>query len=336
MHRKRNISFQLTPAGGPFDDPALLVTPNNWRESLLLDCGTLHTVGNKALMRVKWVFLTHLHIDHLIGFDHLLRIRLFSELPLFVFGPPGTTVAIGHRLQGYAWNLTSGSPFKIFVTDLHPDGSPTTLFACNEQFVGQPAQHDVRPGSSVEVDKTLSVSWHPVDHGVPCLCYRIEQSLPPKFSLETSKRLGLTPGPWMKALQNGEPVTVEVEGVERDTQWLSEHLLSDRAAQVLGYLTDTRLTPTLSEELIKFYNGADLLACESAYLDGELELAQQNLHMTTTQVGELAAKSKVGALLIFHLSRRHTAAGPKQHLKEVRSVFSNSELLSRCSSGTQP
>jgi ribonuclease Z len=335
MKQATNISFSLEAAGGPFHDPALLVTPINSSETILLDCGTLDSVRTRNLMKVRWLLLSHLHIDHLIGFDHLLRVRLFSDLPLSIYGPPGTVEVIGHRLQGYAWNLTSGSPFVVHAFDLPTESESeirSARFVCNDKFVPAPSTEKPKwEGHSLELDSSLTVHWYPVQHGVPCCCYRIDCTFPPQFSLQSCRRLGLQPGPWVSKLTRGNPVSQIVDGKERDEVWLAAHLLESRPLQRLGYLTDTLLDSDLHTRLAVFFGDIDILVSETAYLEAETEAATQNLHMTTTQVARLARDCRAKQLLIFHLSRRHMEKGPDKHLAEVQSHFSKAGLLAEFS-----
>lgn len=326
----KTFPFKLQPAGGPFDDPALLVTPTNQDTAILLDCGTLHGLKTRDLQKVRWLFLSHLHIDHLIGFDHLLRMRLFSSLPLTVYGPAGTVEVLTHRLRGYAWNLTSGSPFVISVFDLSSEGQ-TGRFPCHDSFEATPIENSHEAPVAqlrVRLSPELEVLGHPVEHGVPCLAYRLDRKLPPKFSLETALSLGLEPGPWVKTLISGRPVTQLVGGVERDQSWLSEQLLSPPVQNSLGFLTDTRLDAVLAEKLSTFFEDVDRLCCESAYLRDEVDIAEKNLHMTTDQVARLALACRAKKLQVFHFSRRHQESGHEKHLDEIRQVFPQSYLLS--------
>lgn len=330
MTSSKSIVFDLSAAGGPFHDPALLVAVSNHRDSILFDCGTLTGLRTRDLQRVRWLFLSHLHIDHLIGFDHLLRVRLFSELPLTVFGPPGTTDVIGHRLQGYAWNLTSGSPFKIEAFDLPSSTTQAlsgTRFRCHNQFRPEPVGE--KGGFPLKIDEGLSLSWQAVDHGVSCYCYKLEKLFPPKFSPEIAESLGLKPGPWVKKLISEPDFQMEVDGIKRDNCWLSERLLQPPERRTLGYLTDTRLEQPLFDKLKIFFRDTDKLVCESAYLASESEMARQNLHMTTAQVARLASEAEVGKLYLFHLSRRHMENGPEKHLQEVQEIFPAARLLTR-------
>ncbi|HIB66147.1 MAG TPA: hypothetical protein EYO33_13790 [Phycisphaerales bacterium] len=330
MTSSKSIVFDFNAAGGPFHDPALLVTVSNHRDLILFDCGTLTGLKTRDLQRVRWLCLSHLHIDHLIGFDHLLRVRLFSDLPLTVFGPPGTTAIIGHRLQGYAWNLTSGSPFIIQAFDL-PNSPDQRLsgasFRCHHQFKTEPMEEIV--GFPHRMDEGLSLFWQPVDHGVPCYCYKLEKQFPPKFSPEIAESLGLRPGPWVKRLISEPDFQMLVDGIMRERVWLAERLLQPPERRSLGYLTDSKLELPLVDELQAFFAEVDHLICESAYLASESDLARQNLHMTTTQVAHLASAAKVGELHLFHLSRRHMENGPEKHLQEVQEIFPSARLLTR-------
>lgn len=330
---KRTLPFELKPSGGPFDDPALLVTPSNSDLSILFDCGTLHGLKTRDLQRVRWLFLSHLHIDHLIGFDHLLRTRLFSPLPLTVYGPAGTVDVIEHRLQGYAWNLTSGSPFIVRALELPSSVSPNAEFHCHDRFQrvelsSSSGQESPTKDGTVRLSEQISVKCHQVQHGVPCLGFRLDRQTPRKFSLETARCLGLEPGPWVGRLIAGEPMIKTVEGKDRDEHWLEEKLLRPGDHHSVGYLTDTLLDIKLLTVLAEFFGNVDVLCSEVAYLKSEVDLATQNLHMTTEQVARLATVSGAKELRLFHLSRRHCETGSEPHLVEVQDGFPTARLLS--------
>lgn len=318
-------------ANGPFGDPAFLITPAQWETSLLFDCGNLQHLKPRDLQRIRWLFLSHLHIDHFIGFDQLLRARLFSDIPLTVYGPQGTTRTLAHRLQGYAWNLTSDSPFVVRSFDLHTSEPISGLeFSCSHGFQPVVLKSDSESPSadhSIELAKGATVQSHLVEHGVACLCYRLNLINPPKFSLEKAQELGLNPGPWVRELILGQPITMEVQGATRSQNWLSKELLALPACSSLGYLTDTQITPPLAEHLARFFHRVDLLLSECAYLKEEAELAAQHLHMTTENVGTLAKRSLTKKLWLFHLSRRHLKNGGGAHLNQVRAIFDSTDLV---------
>ena len=147
-----------------------------------------------------------------------------------------------------------------------------------------------------------------LDHGVPTLGYRIEERsgwtlLPDKLAAA-----GLR-GPMIKQLQQqGE---VEIEG-RRIT-------LGDvgvpRRGQVVAFVMDTRLC----DNAYVLARDADMLICESTYLEEDADKARDNGHLTARQAAQIAKEAKVGMLVLTHFSRRYERTAP--FVSEAREVF---------------
>ena len=75
------------------EDPGLWVDLQDEGRSVLLDLGDLRHVAARKLLRVERVVVTHTHMDHFVGFDHLLRLALGRERELVVTGPPASSTA---------------------------------------------------------------------------------------------------------------------------------------------------------------------------------------------------------------------------------------------------
>ena len=58
---------------GPARDPFLLLDFENDGIALLFDCGIRIWGKMKTVMKVRHLMITHAHIDHLIGFDHIVQ-----------------------------------------------------------------------------------------------------------------------------------------------------------------------------------------------------------------------------------------------------------------------
>ena len=75
-----SISFEIL--GSPGSDNALLVRVDSGQSlsRLLFDCGDgcLQSVPYAELLAIDHLFLSHLHMDHIAGFDYLFR-ALFNR-----------------------------------------------------------------------------------------------------------------------------------------------------------------------------------------------------------------------------------------------------------------
>lgn len=92
---------------GRCGDPLLFVEIPHEREALLVDLGDCGALAARELLRVGTVLVTHMHMDHFIGFDALLRVNVGREKRIVVVGPEGIIAAVGHRLAGYTWDLAA-------------------------------------------------------------------------------------------------------------------------------------------------------------------------------------------------------------------------------------
>ncbi len=75
------------------------------RDALLFDMGDLSALSTRDLLRVSRVFVSHMHMDHFIGFDALLRVHVGREKTIRITGPEGICERVHHKLQGYEWDL---------------------------------------------------------------------------------------------------------------------------------------------------------------------------------------------------------------------------------------
>ena len=90
---------------GLLDDPVLLVRVRPLGSNLLFDCGQIHHLAKRILTSIDAVFISHAHMDHWMGIDTIIRHLHASSKTIDLFGPPGITDKLDHRLAAYDWNL---------------------------------------------------------------------------------------------------------------------------------------------------------------------------------------------------------------------------------------
>ena len=79
-------SFRAFFVNDLFGDPALYVSLPWGRRSLLFDLGDITALSAGRLLKITDVFVSHAHVDHFVGFDHLLRVLLGRPKALAITG----------------------------------------------------------------------------------------------------------------------------------------------------------------------------------------------------------------------------------------------------------
>lgn len=328
--------MRLRPAlvNAPWEDPGLYVDVEDSGEAWLVDCGSLLPLRARDVLRVSRVFVSHAHIDHFIGFDHLLRLRLGLGGPVTVYGPPGMISQVAGKLSGYVWNLVADSTLEFHVAEVSPAGLRWARFPCRDRFAPVPLGEAPHAGP-LELPGGASVRFAFVEHGVECLAWVLEE--PPAWNVDPAelKAFGAAPGRWVAQLKEkaaaGEVSgALEVDGREVPVADLVSRLVRSRPGRRLAYVTDTAFNKKSVAALKAVATGADELWCEAAYLHEEREKARDHLHMTARQAGRLAAELEVGKLHLFHFSRRYGGSS-EPHLAEAREVFPRVEEAPRYS-----
>ena len=80
--------FQPSLVNNAFGDPSLSEDFRDERRALLFDIGDIAKLMAGQLLRLSHGFVTHTHMDHFSGFDHLLRVMLGRVAGTVMFGGP--------------------------------------------------------------------------------------------------------------------------------------------------------------------------------------------------------------------------------------------------------
>jgi ribonuclease Z len=328
------VSIEWQVLGTIEQDNALLVRINAGPAiyRLLCDCGEVGLAQRPVgeLQALDHLLLSHLHMDHISGFDTLFR-RSFNraEPPMRVWGPPATAQIMQHRLRGFMWNLPAALHGTWLVHDIDEETVTAWRFTAEEAFAwAHPAGRWAHAGPVIANDN-FSVTAITLDHLTPSIGYIIREA--PRHNIDPARlaALKLPPGAWLQQVKNATPEEAPTLTLAGQTYALAElrtQLLVETPGDMLAYLTDFRLdAPTLAR-LVPALQGCRTLVCESQFRHADLPLARRAYHLTNRQAAGLARAAGVHELVLIHISERYRRADYPAILAEAQAIFPNTHF----------
>lgn len=318
--------LHATLVNGRFGDPALFVQMLHRREALLFDAGDLSALSARDLLRVTDLFITHMHMDHFIGFDALLRVHVGRDKVLRVTGPPGICERVEHKLQAYDWDLVEryDSDLLFDVCELGPDGPlASARFRFKRRFEREPLSvaDDWNEVAGLKLETAL------LEHHGPCLGFAVSEPAHVNVWKSRLEDRGLATGKWLQELKAaivaGRPDDTMISLSADDQRPLSElgDLVTISRGQKVAYVTDVADTPSNRAAIGRLAAGADLFFLEARFAAEDREQARQRAHLTTRATGEIARAARVRRLEPFHFSPRYEGEEQRM-LGEVAAAFS--------------
>lgn len=266
-------------------------------EVWLFDCGEatqqqiLHTSIRPG--KIKKIFITHLHGDHIFGLPGLLTSRSFQggEDTLTIYGPKGirrfveTSISVSYSKLSY----------PLHFIEFEEEG----LLVDSPQF---------------------QVSVARLEHGVPSYGFRIvEKDQTGELRADVLKEMGVPFGPLFGKLKRGETVTLEDGRVINGLDFVSDPV-KGRVVVICGDTRYCQKTLTLAKD-------ADVLVHEATYEADKEKTARKHFHATNEQAALIAKQAGVKQLLLTHISARYLTH-QTQELQEVACrIFPNTIVV---------
>jgi ribonuclease Z len=268
------------------------------------------------MLRARYLFLSHTHLDHFIGFDSWMRVHLGSENTLHIIGPAGVARHVYHKIHGYVWNLAETVYLQFRVTELDPlrcfQMLPSNGYEL-EEVDAQPLRIDPRG--------EWTFRHQPLQHLSIVSCgYRLYTPDSMRVDEGALAAGGFRSGPWVKEVKTKEAGRVQIDGKEHDIAELRERLLYHSRGYAITYITDAVFHPENAARMVDLARGSDHLFCESSFLKADADRAGRTHHLTTVQAATIAREAEVKQLHLFHFSRRY-AGLEHLFLREAREVF---------------
>lgn len=258
----------------------------------LFDCGeaTQHQILKTAVKprKIENIFITHLHGDHIFGLPGLLGSRSFQggTEKLTIYGPKGIADFVNTSL-------------KVSTTHLQ---YPLEIIEIEEGMIYE--------------DEQFTVQALPLDHGIYCVGYRVEEKdRPGTLLVDKLRNEGIKPGPQFKALKNGETVQLEDGRVLDGKNYLGEA----HKGRIITILGDTRVCTNA----VRLAENADYVVHEATFAADESEMATAYFHSTTLQAAETAKKAQAKHLILTHISSRYSIEEAQLLREQSAAIFPN-------------
>jgi ribonuclease Z len=248
-------------------------------------------LANIAASSIHHICITHFHGDHCLGLAGVLQ-RLSIDRcdhPVHLYYPESGQVYI-ERLRGAA---------------IYQSAIELRLHPIAQSLSGMLALHSANG---------YTLKSFPLDHSVPTIGYRLEESTGLRFLPEKLDLMGVH-GPMVGELQRKG--FLNIGGRILHIEEVSE----PRRGSVFAFVMDTRPCAGAAD----LAKNADLLVMEATYISAHRDLAKLYGHSTAADAAETALAAGAYRLAFSHFSQRYIDAS--QHLKEAQEIFSNALAL---------
>ncbi len=327
-----SIKYQIL--GASFNDNALYCVVDSGKKQthLLFDCGeeTLSGLRTSEIQKIDHLFLSHLHLDHVAGLDRFIRVNYDrSEKPVHVWGPAHSVSKIFNRLNSFTWNLMAGIRSTWFLHEVQASMVRVFRVEAEESFE---VLHQVeeKPFNQLLVEnEQFVVEAVLLDHKIPVLGFKVTEKQRLNIDPQKLAELNLTAGPWLAKVKD-----LKIDGKQKinlgnqsfTIEELRKRLFVQKAGDSLAYFTDFHFSSAEADLIAKYLKKCKTLICESQYLQKDVELARQNFHLTAAMAANLALRSDVQRLVLFHFSKRYKQLGCLPFLEEAKEIFSSTIL----------
>ncbi len=317
----------------PFGDPGLFVELRYEGTAMLFDLGRIDRRPAASLFKLHHVFVSHTHMDHFIGFDHLLRLFLARDRDLHLYGPPGFVDNVRGRLAGYTWNLIESYPLQLTVHEIGRETIDTVILPARTAFAPESTSRRPFDGILVDNDEYTVTTAH-LDHRISSMGFALTEKTRLNVRADKLAALGVPAGRWLNQLKRAVraemPAQTEIvaewreDGQLRSRTFsvgqLRDDLLVETRGQKLAYVVDTIFTRPNMETICDLVRDADVFFCESLFLDADRHEATKRHHLTARQAGTLARAAGVRRLENFHFSSRYER-DPTPFRREAQAAF---------------
>ncbi len=261
-------------------------------EGILFDCGEgtqrQMNIGGLNRHKIKKIFLTHWHGDHVSGLIGLIQTIGNKEEAhvLDIFGPKETKKRISSLIESCDFQ----KKVEIKIKEANPRGL-----------------------EKIYENKDYFVEVINLYHSIPTIGYRFVEKDKIKIRISKLKREGVKEGPHIKRLQEGKDM------IYKGKTYKNKDYTSVIKGKIFSYVPDTAYGPNC----VKIAENADILLCESTFAHSLSEKAKETKHITSREAAQIASQANAKKLILTHFSQRYTEI--KEVLDDAKDIFPNTE-----------
>ncbi len=261
-------------------------------DAFLFDCGegTQRQIfkADLNINRINYIFLTHLHGDHVLGLPGLIQTLDFhGKKELKIFGTPTTEEKVNCLLRGSYYY----QEIKLNIKEIKPPQELKCIYQ-GENFI---------------------VNTIGLNHVVDCVGYSFIEKDKIVYKKDLIKKLGLTKDDFISLERNGF--------TEKNGKILKkEELIEKKRGFKFTFITDTYRT----DNIIKLAKDSDILVIEATYFDEE-DKAREYKHLTFKYILEIFYQLNCKKIILTHFSRKYSSLKPFQ--KEIKRLNLEDRIL---------
>ncbi len=275
------MKFEITVLGSGSAVPTKSRNPtahviNIQEEYLLADCaeGTqlqMRTYGIK-MQRIRYIFITHMHGDHIFGLPGLLSTMhlLGRNLPLDIYGPKGLEHAVMTMVDMSRKTLCFELNFHEVPAKEH------TLLVENNKF---------------------QVYSFPLKHKMPTTGFVFQEKPKKRTYLPEVAAAYNVPVYWIWRIKDGEDFVAE-DGTVVPNETLTK---APAPPKSYAFCTDTAYFP----DVVPYVKGVNLLYHEASFVEADRARAKATQHSCAADAAKIAAEAGVEKLMLGHFSARY-------------------------------
>ncbi len=246
-------------------------------DGFLFDCGegTQRQIfkADLNINKINYIFLTHLHGDHVLGIPGLIQTLDFhGKERIRVFGTPKTEEKVNCLLKGSIY----AQEIEVIVKQIKPPSEVTKVYEGENFYIN-----------------TVSMN-----HVVDCIGYSFVEKDKTVYKKELIKKLNLTKEDFISLKEKG--FTVKSGKVIS-----KEEIQEIKRGFKFTFITDTYRT----ENIVKLAKDSDILVIEATYLNEE-DKAREYKHLTLEYILDIYEELNCKHIVLIHFSRKYANLKP--------------------------